>query len=206
MHEGGRPLVASRTTDAAGPPRSEYIAGPSCSHYIAGPSRTTGTRDSCDRLSTSTPDRTSSTASACHPVRWSTRRLREAVWSSSRSSHRLPARRHCRRPASSGHVGKSSPQAHRPFHCAAHRHCGWRVRPVLASCPLPYLVPHLLPKYSWAVEIHRRCASRWAARRCWPPSQTRLVAGEAGASWGPGEKNARPWHTLLKFMKQCPLN
>ena len=176
-----RAAPARRRCTRAGIPSTQ-----ACSPYIAGPSRTTGKRGSCGSFPSAISARTRRTrAMSCvldevkgldkaqsatavlsvlsHAAtsRWSSCRHRDAFWT-------CPARRH--------------------FHWAAHRHCGWRGRPVLASCPLPYLVPRLLPKYSWAVPTHWRCASCWAARRRWLSSQTRPGAGEAGASGGPGEK------------------
>ena len=146
-----------------------------CTAYIAGPSCTTGNRGSCGCLSfanSAGTRRTSCHILCCH--------MKLDTFGSYAATSRWSSCRHC-------DAFWTCP-AHRHFHRAAHRHCGWRGRPVLASCSLPYLVPRLLPKYSWAVPTHRRCASCWSARCRWLSSQTRPGAGEAGASGGPGEK------------------
>ena len=154
-----------------------------CTAYITGPSCTTGIRGSWKIFS-------------CAPaIAVRTRRIRRAFRLHGIGAHAatsllfVGSRAATSRWSSCRHCDAFwTCPAHRHFHRAAHRHCGWRGRPVLASCPLPYLVPRLLPKYSWAVPTHWRCASCWAARRRWLSSQTRPGAGEAGASGGPGEK------------------
>ena len=179
-------------TQAAPPRRRCTRAGVpltrACTAYIAGPSCTTGNRGSrgwfsfansagTRRMRALSDELNCIGAHAATPLLLVASHAATSRWSSCR---------HC-------DAFWTCP-AHRHFHRAAHRHCGWRGRPVLASCSLPYLVPRLLPKYSWAVPTHRRCASCWAARAHelarsrWPASQTRPGAGEAGASGGPGEK------------------
>ena len=153
-----------------------------CSPYIAGPSRTTGKRDSCGRLSSATSACTRRTRHACveqwrdrHATSsWSSwRHDGDAVWAFRPTPQRGPPHRHV-------------------YWGAAHRHCGWKGRLVRALCHPPRLVPHLLPKYSRVVPIHRRCASWWAR-------VPRPGAKEAGASGGAEQKKA-------KFMTQWSIN